>query len=102
MFLDDCSAVFGRRPAGKIEAARVRLRWITNWPRPNENAAEASPGGVPLVRSVEEAYFFLPAGFFAFDLDVDLATFAVFFFAAIVSTSPDIGMINSLRRFSKL
>jgi hypothetical protein len=31
-----------------------------------------------------------------------LATFAVFFFAAIVSTSPDIGMHKSLRRFSKL
>jgi len=57
-----------------------------------ENAAEArGRGGVPFL-SVEEAYFFFPAGFLAFALPADLATFAVFFFAAIVSTSPDIGM----------
>jgi hypothetical protein len=57
----------------------------------NENAAEADLDGVPYSKR-EEAYFFLPAGFLAFAFEADLATFAVFFFAAIVSTSPDIGM----------
>jgi hypothetical protein len=48
----------------------------------------------------EERYFF----FFALALVFApaLATFAVFFFAAIVSTSPNSGMLLALRRFSKL
>jgi len=61
----------------------------------NENAAEANLGGVRNFHSEEEAYFFLPAGFLAFALEADLATLAAFFFAAIVSTSPNYWVINS-------
>jgi hypothetical protein len=46
-------------------------------------------GGVPFSLEGEEVYFF----FFALAFLPALATFAAFFFAAIVSTSPDIGML---------
>lgn len=68
----------------------------------NENAAEAWPRRRFRSFNEEAFYFFLPAGFLAFALPADLATFAAFFFAAIVSTSPDSGMVKLLLRFFKL
>jgi hypothetical protein len=46
-------------------------------------------GGVPFLSKEKKVYFF----FFALAFLPALATFAAFFFAAIVSTSPDIGML---------
>jgi hypothetical protein len=57
-------------------------------------------GGVPFGRG-REIYLFLPAGFLAFALPADFATLA-FFFAAIVSTSPDIGMNKSSASIRKI
>ena len=68
----------------------------------NENAAGALAPAAFVTPVGEEAYFFLPAGFLAFAFEADLATFAVFFFAAIVSTSPNSGMRKLLLRFSNL
>jgi hypothetical protein len=54
-----------------------------------ENAAVAwDHDGVPYFRRKEVYFFFLALAFLP-----ALATFAAFFFAAIVSTSPDIGMV---------
>src|SRR5262249_20594458 len=91
-FQDDCSTFHGCSLAGFFwafcgvcdEAALGRDDLQTR-----KRRRGVSRGGVPFFEG-EEGYFF----FFALALVFapDLATLAVFFFAAIVSTSPNSGM----------
>jgi hypothetical protein len=91
-FTDADAEAFSGRAAAFATKQRVRATAV------NENAAEGCPSAA-FFRSKEEVYFFF---FLALVFAPDLATFAVFFFAAIVSTSPNSGMLIALRRFSKL
>ncbi|MBN8606528.1 MAG: hypothetical protein J0L81_06380 [Caulobacterales bacterium] len=86
-------AFSGRIAAACDEAAARRDEFQTKTP-PRRDL-----GGVRIFRQ-EEAYFFLPAGFFA-AVFLPAAFVAVFFFAAMC-TSPDIGMNKSLLRFLNL
>ncbi|MGE0292637.1 MAG: hypothetical protein AB7P97_09795 [Hyphomonadaceae bacterium] len=91
MFQDDCSAGVGRDWDGLFRGKRSALRRSGEAARrilQRKRRRGASRGGVPWVLKFRTYFFFL-----ALDLPPALATFAFFFFAAIVSTSPDIGML---------
>ncbi|MGQ0533202.1 MAG: hypothetical protein ACT4OF_11010 [Caulobacteraceae bacterium] len=90
MFQDDCSVVVGRNWAGLFRGKRSTLRLSGD--RARRLQTKTPPGREPRRRSEVpkfETYFF----FLALVLPPALATFAFFFFAAMVSTSPDIGML---------
>jgi hypothetical protein len=82
--LDEAATAKSRR--GSVFATGVRACATDE----SKNAARRNRAAFLFKK--REAYFFFPAGFLAFALPADFATFAAFFFAAIVSTSPDIGM----------
>ncbi len=95
MLLDALLAAFsGRFVAPCDEGTDARDGWK------RKRRRGGAPAAFCFLCRIEDAYFFLPAGFFA-AVFLPAAFVAVFFFAAMC-TSPDSGMNKSLRRFSKL